>query len=57
LLIPEINVASRFTIRSDNLRGLVVPFDGGAIVIVGSPQEVLEPVIEQVKAAIRWRHA
>lgn len=57
LLIPEINVASRFTIRSDNLRGLVVPFDGGAIVIVGSPQEVLEPVIERIKAAIRWRHA
>lgn len=57
LLIPEIDITSRFTIRSDNLRGLVVPFDGGAMVIVGSPEEALAPVVERVKAAIRWRHA
>lgn len=56
LLIPEINIASRYTIRSDNLRGLVVPFDGGAMVIVGSPKEALEPVVDRVKSAIRWRH-
>ncbi len=56
-LIPEIEVASQYTIRGDNLKGVVVPFDGGAVVIVGSPQEMLEPVIERVKTAFRWRRA
>lgn len=56
-LIPEIEVASRYTIRGDNMKGVVVPFDGGAVVIVGAPQEMLEPVIEKVRTAFRWRRA
>lgn len=56
-LIPEVEVASRYTIRRDNMQGVVEPFDGGAVVIVGAPQEVLEPVVERVKTAFRWRRA
>ncbi len=56
-LVPEINVASKYTIHGDNLKGVVVPFDGGALVIVGSPEESLEPVVERVKTSFRWRRA
>lgn len=57
LIIPEINVASEYTIRGDNLKGVVVPFDGGAIAIVGAPEESLAPVVDRVKTAFRWRRA
>ncbi|MDX1529368.1 MAG: DUF3379 family protein, partial [Gammaproteobacteria bacterium] len=56
-LIPDIEVSSRYTIRGDSMKGVVVPFDGGAVAIVGAPQEMLEPVIERVKTAFRWRRA
>lgn len=56
-LIPEINVASEYTIRAENMKGVVVPFDGGAMVIVGAPEESLEPVVERLKTAFRWRRA
>lgn len=57
LLIPETDLASRYSIERDNLRGLVVPFNGGVLAIIGAPQENLAPVVERVKAALRWRHA
>lgn len=57
LLIPETDLASRYTIDRDKLRGLVVPFNGGVLAIIGAPQENLAPVVERVKAALRWRHA
>lgn len=56
-LIPEIKVASRYTIRDDDLKGVVVPFDGGVMAIVGAPEESLAPVIDRVKTAFRWRRA
>lgn len=56
-LIPDVNVESRYAISDDNLKGVVVPFDGGAIAIVGSPQESLAPVVERVRSAFRWRRA
>lgn len=55
--IPEISVADRFSIRDGNLRGLVVPIDGGVMAIVGAPDETLAPVVEQVKSAVRWMRA
>ncbi len=55
--IPDVNVESGYTIRDDNLKGVVVPFDGGAIAIVGAPQESLAPVVERVRSVFRWRRA
>lgn len=55
--IPDVNVESGYAIRDDNLKGVVVPFDGGAIAIVGAPQESLAPVVERVRSAFRWRRA
>jgi hypothetical protein len=56
-LIPEISVASEYTIRADNMKGVVVPFDGGAMAIVGAPEESLAPVVERVRTAFRWHQA
>lgn len=56
-LIPDINVASEYSIRDDDLKGVVVPFGGGAMAIVGAPEESLAPVVDRVKSAFRWRHA
>lgn len=55
--IPDVNIESGYVIRDDNLKGVVVPFDGGAIAIVGAPQESLAPVVERVRSAFRWRRA
>jgi hypothetical protein len=56
-LIPEVRVANEYTIRADHMKGVVVPFDEGAMAIVGAPEESLAPVVERVKTAFRWRHA
>lgn len=56
-LIPGISVASEYTIRGDDMKGVVVPFDRGVMAIVGAPQESLAPVVERVKTAFSWRRA
>ncbi|HSS63971.1 MAG TPA: DUF3379 family protein [Gammaproteobacteria bacterium] len=56
-LIREMEIDSRVTIRNDNLRGLVVPVDKGAIVVVGAPDESFTELVERITAAVRWRRA
>lgn len=56
-LIPDIRVAERYTIRDENLRGLVVPIEGGVLAIVGAPDELLAPVAERLKASVRRHRA
>ena len=56
-LIREMQINSEITIREDNLRGIVVPVDKGAIIVVGAPDESLTKLVERITAAVRWRHA
>lgn len=56
-LIPELEGASRSTIHSDNLSGIVVPIGHGAIAVVGLPEESLSDLVDRIAAAVRWHHA
>jgi hypothetical protein len=56
-LTREMQVNSETAIRSDNLRGIVVPMEKGAIIVVGAPDESLTILVENISAAVSWRHA
>ncbi len=56
-LTREMQIDSKTAIRSDNLRGIVVPMEKGAIIVVGAAGESLTELVERVAAAVRWRHA
>lgn len=56
-LISELPIASRSTIRKNNLRGIVVPMGNGAIAVVGPPEESLSDLVDRITAAVRWHHA
>lgn len=56
-LIRRISLDSETRIRSESLRGVVVPVNGGAVAVVGAPDEQLDELVERVTAAVRWRQA
>ena len=56
-LIREIALDSETRIRSESLRGVVVPVNGGAVAVIGAPDEQLDDLVERITAAVRWRQA
>lgn len=56
-LIREIELDAEMRIRTDSLRGIVVPVDGGAVAVVGARDEPLSELVERITSAVRWRQA
>lgn len=56
-LIRKIALDAEMRIRSDSLRGIVVPVDGGAVAVVGARDEPLSELVERITSAVRWRQA
>lgn len=56
-VIPGIRIESTESIRSDALRGILVPYGSGTLAIVGAPKENLDAVREQVGSVIEFRSA
>jgi len=55
LIIPKQEVPRPAAIEDDGLRGMLVPIRGGSMAVVGRPGENLQPVVERVREAVRWR--
>ena len=55
LLLKDEPVDAEKEFDEDGYRGVIVPRAGGSIAIVGARPDLLQPVQNQLEAAVRWR--
>ncbi len=55
LFMPGEHLQTAQQIRSDHLRGRVVPTRYGSLAVVGVPGERLDSLIERVEGSVSWR--
>lgn len=54
LLMPEEKVAGETPLDGNAVRGVILPVGDGSIAIIGSWEEPLEPIQENVRASLTW---
>ncbi|MEJ2298706.1 MAG: DUF3379 family protein [Woeseiaceae bacterium] len=54
LLMPQQGVAEETLLSGDGMRGVIVPVGDGSVAIVGSIEEQLDPIRQNVMNSITW---
>ena len=54
LLMPEEPVAAATTLDGENVHGVILPVGDGSIAIIGTRNEPLEPIRQQVIESVTW---
>jgi hypothetical protein len=54
LLMPEETLAEVVPIEGENVHGMILPVGDGSIAIIGSRQEPLEPIRQNVIQSVTW---
>lgn len=54
LLLPEEPIAEVITLDGENVHGLIVPSGDGSIAIIGSREEALEPIRDELLESLTW---
>ncbi len=54
ILMPEVSVAERTLVEGENVKGVILPVGDGSIAIIGSRDEVLEPIQKNVVDSVTW---
>ena len=54
LLMPDENIAEATPLAGENVKGVILPVGKGSIAIIGSREELLEPIQKNVVNSVSW---